>query len=889
MAEKWHVLENKEVLDKLQTSEKGLTETEAENRLKQYGYNKIKEFHQINPFKIFLDQFKSFLIYILLIALILLGIMRHWIDFFVILAVILFNASFGFSQQYNAEKAIQTLKQMLTPKTKVLREGKVKEIDISLLVPGDIILLEEGDKIPADARILSINDFETNEATLTGESMPVEKFEHSMHDSIAIGDQKNRIFLGTTVAKGSCRAIVTETGMSTQFGKIAIILQEPEESATPLQKKLNLLSKQMGISVLVLIAVMFSIGIAAGIDKFEMFLTAVSLAVAAIPEGLAAVITLCLAFAVKRMLKVRALIKKLPAAETLGRVTVICSDKTGTITREELKVTEIFSNNKLIHVDKKFLSYLNENEEARLLLKIGCLSSNARFEISKGKDGKEKEYFIGDYTEKALIKFAKEYGFNKEALTKAEPRAKEFPFSSKRKMMSIIRKTKDQRLIVYTKGSPEHVLEHCTKELFNGNIIELKPERKIHLRREFELMASNALRVLGFAYKSMPAYKENEINEELVESGLIFVGFQAMFDAPREEVKEAIERCEKAGISVKMLTGDSLVTAKAVAKQIGLRGEAIEASRFEKMNDAELSQILDKTAIFARINPEDKVRVVQMLKARHQIVAVTGDGVNDAPALKKADIGLAMGIRGSDVTRDVADIVLLDDHFASIVKAVEEGRKVYDNIKKFTYFMISTNFAEVMVVFLALLLSSRFGWSNLLPLLPIQILWVNLVTDGLIAITLSNGNAEHNIMHRKPENMSIITMNVAVLLLAISIFITVPILMLFNQYHDNAAKAQTVTFTALVFFEGFNAFNFSSFMRPFYKRKNNFSVFFAVLITFIMQIALIYLQPLHKFFGTTFLTIQELLFIIGISASVLIIGEIFKITHFHLIGKNDAV
>lgn len=882
MAEKWHTLDIQEVFKKLKTSENGLTEQEVQLRLKQYGPNKIKELHRINPFKIFLGQFRSFLIYILLIALVILAIIGHWVDFSVILLVILFNASLGFIQQYKAEKAIQDLKQMLLPTTKVFRNGKVSEVDISLLVPGDIILLNEGDKVPADARIFAVNDFETNEATLTGESMPIEKFENSLKDTTSLADRKNMIFLGTTAAKGSCRAIVVSTGMATEFGKIARIIQEPKEEATPLQRKLDTLSKQLGITIVFLMAIMFALGILAGRDKLDMFLTAVSLSVAAIPEGLAAVITLCLAFAVKRMLKVKALIRRLPAAETLGRVTVICSDKTGTITREELKVTEIFCNNKVNHVNNKFLQYINQNEEARLLLKIGCMSSNARFEVSKGDDGKEREYFVGDYTEKAIVKFARDYGFNKESLTRLEPRVKEFPFSSKTKMMTIIRKTKDERLVSYAKGSPEIILERCSKELINGKVIELNPERKAHLKREFELLASNALRVLAFAYKFMPSYKSNEIKEKDVEYGLTFVGFQGMFDAPREEVKEAVEKCEKAGISIKMLTGDSLVTAKAVARQIGLKGNAIEGKDIEKMSDAELSSILDQTSIFARIDPEDKVRIVMLLKEKNNIVAVTGDGVNDAPALKKSDIGIAMGIRGSDVTREVADIVLLDDHFASIVKAVEEGRKVYDNIKKFTYFMISTNFAEVLIVFLALLFAARFGWQNLLPLLPIQILWVNLVSDGLIAVTLSNGKAEHNIMSRKPENLSIITLPAAIVLVIIALFITIPILFLFNQYHDNIAKAQTVAFTALVFFEGFNAFNFSSFVRPFYKRKKNIMVLIAVIITFALQLALIYLQPLQKFFGTTFLAMQELISIVLISSTILISGEIIKILNFHL-------
>lgn len=876
MAELWHTLSTEEVFKKLKTSEKGLSEEEAEIRLKEYGLNRIKEVHKISPFKIFLEQLNSLLIYLLFAAALVSAFISHWLDSFLILAVVFINAFFGFIQQYRAERAINSLKQMLIPTARVMRQGRVEEIPAELLVPGDILTLNEGDKIMADARLFYAEQMQTNEAILTGESMPADKVMHEIRDSVAIGDRINMVFLGTNVERGTAKAVVTATGMATEFGRIALMVQQPKGGPTPLQQKLNLFSKQLGMTTIIIMLVLLLIGILAGIGKFEMFLTSVSLAVAAIPEGLPAVITLCLAFAVKRMLKVKALIRKLPAAETLGRVTVICSDKTGTITREELKVVKVLYNSKIVPVNNQFLSHLENSAEARLLLKIGCMSSNARLEISKHEDGTEKEYLIGDGTEKALLRTAKDFGFNKESLTHAEPRIKEFAFSSERKMMSIIRRGKDQRIVSYAKGSPEVILQRCNRWLINGQIKNLDEETKNHLLREYSIMAAEALRVIAFAYKFLPPYKENVSGQE-AEYGLIFVGFQGIFDAPREEVKEAIEKCEKAGIAVKMITGDSLVTAKAVARQIGLKGEAIDGRTLKNMNDTELLNRIEKIAIFARVDPADKVRVISILKQKNEIVASTGDGINDAPALKKADIGIAMGVRGSDVTREVADIVLLDDHFATIVRAVEEGRRVYDNIKKFTYYMLSTNIAEIFIVFFALLLGIKLGWQTLLPLVPLQILWVNLVSDSIIAISISRSPAEKDIMHRNPERMNIVTWKVLLLLLSIAVFITAVTLTFFARYIAEPLKAQTVAFTMLVLFEGFNAFNFSSFAQPAHRRKKNYLLIVAVLVTFLLQLALIYLPFMQEAFHTTALTLQELIWLGMASVSILVMGELYKI------------
>ncbi len=876
MADLWHTLPVKDVFQRLKTSEKGLSEEEALRRLEEHGLNRIIETHRIKPLRIFIEQFKSFLVYILVIAAIISATIQHWIDFFAICAIILINAFLGFIQQYRAERAIQALKQMLMPAARVMRGGRIREIDASTLAQGDLIILNEGDKVQADARIIECSDFEVNEAVLTGESMPVKKSVGEIKDSIAIGERHNMVFLGTIVAMGNARAIVTATGMHTEFGKIATLLQEPSLQITPLQKRLDVMSRQMGTAALFFMVLIFLLGVKFGKEMSEMFFTSISLAVAAIPEGLPAVITICLAFAVKRMAKAKVLIRKLPAAETLGRVTVICSDKTGTITREELHVTRIFCNNKSAHAGKSLIDFLNKNEEARLLLKIGCLSSNARFEVTETESGL-KEYFVGgDYTERALVRLAREFGFNREVLTGAEPRIKEFPFSSERKIMSIVRRAIGQRLVSYVKGSPEVVISRCSKQMINGKIIELTNDGKKKLIGEYERMASEALRVLAFGLKFLPAYKEERITKDDAENGLIFVGFQCLFDAPREEVKEAIERCRMAGISVKMITGDSLITAKAVAKQIGLEGNAIEGREIRGMSDEELKTRIYEASVFARVDPEDKVRIISILKEAGETIAATGDGVNDAPALKRADIGIAMGIRGSDVTRDVADIVLMDDHFASIVRGVEGGRHIYDNIKRFTYFLLSSNLAEIMIIFFAIMIGARFGWQEILPLLPLQLLWINLVTDGIIALGLSVGKPEHNIMGRKPESTEILTTKTSFVLLFVSLMITIPILILFWIYQADVIKAQTIAFTALVFFEGFNAFNFSSFAMPVYKRKKNVLLILLVALSFLLQLLLIYAPPFQKVFHTTSISKIELFLIFVLSSSIFIGGEIFK-------------
>ncbi|MEM2478758.1 MAG: cation-transporting P-type ATPase [Candidatus Pacearchaeota archaeon] len=885
----WHAISLEEAFKKLNSSKEGLTKDEAKRRLAIYGPNEIREVHKIKPLTIFISQFNSFFVYLLLIAALIAAIVEHWLDFFAIMAIIILNASLGFVQNYRAEKAIENLKKVLVLKAKVLRGGVLYEIDANEVVPGDIIILSEGDKVVADARLIESHELQTNEAILTGESVPVDKISKSIRADAPISERKNIVYSGTSIVRGSGKALVFNTGMRTEFGKIAFLVQEVKKEKTPLQAKLDSFAKAIGIIVIALSFIIFALGIVFGVDKLQMAFTSISLAVAAIPEGLPAVITICLAIAVRRMYKVKSLIRKLPAAETLGRVTVICTDKTGTITEEKMHVVKFFYNGRVVSKEHLELDIKNvkskkseKSKTAEMLIKTGILCNNARVEKINNE-----EFFFGDPTEQALLRAASQFGFDKQVLTASEPKVKEFPFTSARKLMSVIRqkeKGKKQELISYVKGAPEVIIERSRYEMIDGKLIRLNALRKNYLMQVYAQLANDGLRVLGFAFKKLK--KSPKISQNDAESGLVFLGFQAMLDVPRPEVKNAIKKCQEAGIAIKMITGDSLLTAQAVAREIGLRGEAITADQLEKLSDEELKEKLNSYTIFARVTPEHKLRIVNLLKEQHEIVAVTGDGVNDAPALKKADIGIAMGIRGSDVARDVADIVLVDDNFASIVKAVEEGRRVFDNIKKFSYYLLSSNLAEIFIILSGLLLASRLGWPSILALLPLQILWINLVTDGIIALALSAEHGETDIMTRKPSG-KLFTFPIVLIWFLLVLIIVAGIIAITSSINIKApVKLQTVIFTALVFFEGFNALNFRSFKEPIFKLRQNWWLVLAIAISFALQIVIVELPFLQQFFGTTHLALTELLIIFLVSCSILVLGEIFKVARNKLQEKS---
>ncbi|MBI5148332.1 HAD-IC family P-type ATPase [Candidatus Pacearchaeota archaeon] len=876
--EQWHTFNSSDVIKAFKSSEKGIIEEEVKKRLEHYGLNELKKIKKVSPVKIFFSQFASFFVYILIFAAILTIILSEWIDFYVIIAVILINASLGFFQQYKAEKGIEKLRKIFQQTAKVIRNGSMIKIDHTEVVPGDILYFEAGDKIVVDSRIISCENLQVSEAVLTGESMPSHKIPETIKDSVALADRINMVYAGTTVATGYGKAVVVATGMHTEFGKIAMNIQEIVAPPTPLQKKLELFTKKLGIVILGACLLFLIIGFAFKLDQIEILLTAITLAVAAVPEGLPIVITISLALTVQRMLKVNTLIRKLPAAEGLGAVTVICSDKTGTITAEEMQVTKIFCNNTFFDVkareikdgiekieyeffkDKKIIEPVEEKELMKILT-IGILCNNARFEK---KD--DTEYVLGDPTEKALLLSAMGAGLNKAAMTHENKRVKEFSFTSKRKMMSIIRE-KDG-MTSYVKGSPEIVLERCNKELRMGREVLLSSQRKKDLQKKYELMAASALRVLAFAYKKV---KKTDIDE--AENSLVFVGFQGIFDSPRPEVKDAIRICKEAGIQVKMLTGDNAITAKAVAEMIDLHGDIITGHELKLMNDSKLAEKIERTTIFARIDPEDKLRIVTLLRKKGEIVAVTGDGVNDAPALKQADIGIAMGIRGADVTRDVAEIILLDDNFSSIEKSIEEGRRIEDNIKNAISFMVSLNFVELLVISVSLIIGLP------LPLLPLQILLVNIITDSIPSLAIGVEKADKDIMKSKPRNVKQgLLRDRLPVLTAILIFSTLILILIFVHflYVTDITRARTVIVTTLIMLQMFLVLGFRS-SRTLWEIGlfSNKPLIYSVIVAIGIHLILVY-TSLNKLFNLVPLTLYDWIFIIPISLSGLVGFEVYK-------------
>jgi len=869
----WHALHKEELFSILKTSDSGLSEQEASSRIKQYGHNEIKEILKIRPLLIFLEQFKSVFILILILAAIFSLFIKHYIDFFVIIIIVILNASIGFFQQYKAEKTIMELKNMLVPKVRVFRGNRLVEISSTNLVPGDILQLSEGDKIMADCRIIYSNQLQTNEAPLTGESFSQNKSSEILKEDIDLANRENMLYMGTTIVAGNAKAIVVLTGMNTEFGKIAGLVQKIKSEKTPLEKKLDSFSKKVAVAVLILAALSIAIGLLHGEEPYNMFLTGIALAISVIPEGVPAIIAITLAIAIGRMKKSNSLIRKLPAAETLGRTTVICTDKTGTLTEEKMVVTTLYAGRELYNIrDSLFYNHSknkkidpHNSSELKMLLKIGVLCNNARIE----KDRNKIMNILGDPTEKALVVSADNAGISKQKETEKETRLIEYSFSSKRKLMSIIRKTKYGNLS-YVKGSPEIILKACNREFINGRVIPLTQKRKEELIVVYENFAAQALRVLGFAYRVVPTRYDQKTAEE----GLIFSGFQAMMDPPRKEVYQSIQDCLAAGIKIKMLTGDSLVTAEAVGRIIGLDGEksSIEEHELQKLSEQEFNDIVKNKTIFARITPETKLRIIRTLKEQGEIVAVTGDGVNDVLALKEAHIGVAMGVRGSDVAREVADITLLDDNFSSIVNAVREGRRVYANLKKSITAHITANAGELFIVLFAILLFLP------LPMLPLAILWMNLITDSLPSLALAFEPADKDIMKRKPisRKENILTGLWGFLLVSGLLCFLAAILLFIAYYPADMAKARTIVITTAIFCEMFVVFSCRS-DKNIWKIgffTNQFLVW-SVAIAFVLQAIAIY-SPLSLVFEFVPLSFLEILIILAASCPIFIVSEIWK-------------
>ncbi len=849
----WHAESPKEVLKNLKSSREGLDESEVQNRFAKYGKNVLRKHDGRSKFGIFVDQFKSLLVLILILAIAVSIMIGHFIDAIVIGVIVFLNGGIGFFQEYKAEEIIEKLRKSLNYKVKVFRGGIQKEIDSRLLVPGDIVLFNRGDKILADCRILESKNLRVNEAILSGESFPIDKKKDILEADIVLAERKNMLYAGTTIVKEKVTAIVVATGIETEFGKLAELVQTTKDEKMPLEKKLDIFSRNISFAVLAFVFMAFILGVSIGIDKIEMFLVSISLAIGAIPEGLPAIIAITLAVAIKKMYGVNTLVRRLPAVETLGRATVICTDKTGTLTEEELNVDKIYSG-KLFSVEELKKIGLS----LRRVLEIGVLCNNAR---------NEKDNFIGDPTETALIRVAKKFGFSKKLLTEKNPRVREYSFDSERKMMSLVRK-RGNIMTSYVKGAPLSVLDNCTKELVGGKIRLLDSKRKRELVKISREMENKGLRVLGFGFRQI----SSPIKQSDAEGRLIFSGFVGMIDPPRKEVRSAVKDALEAGIDVKVITGDSAFTTMSIAKKIGLSGEMIEGKDLDGLPDEKWDEIVRTRTIFARTTPQQKLKIVEVLKNQKETVAVTGDGVNDILALKRADIGISMGMRGSDVARDSSDMVLLDDNFASIIGGVKQGRRVFDNLKKSIKFLLAANMGEVLAVMIGLILG--------LPLLflPLAILWMNLVTDSLPALALAVEPSEKNIMKRKPRSDGLLS-GIWKWIVIAGILMVFSSLSIFNYGLTNygVEVARTMAITTAIFFELFFVFSCKS-DKSLFKTGifNNKYLIYAVLLSIGLHFIAIY-TLFGRVFGFVALTGSQLGWSVLAGASGLIVFEGWKI------------
>ncbi len=886
---KWYNLKAREVINALKSDSNGLSQNEVEKRLAEFGPNELIKKEKISPWVIFLEQFKSFLIVILLIAVVLSAILGEVADAILIAVIVVFAAGLGFVQEYRAERAMEALKKMAAPTASVLRNGEEMEIAARELVPGDIILLAVGDRIPADARLVEAVNLRTDEAPLTGESVPIEKTDETLEGDVEVGDRRNMVFMGTAAVYGRAKAIVTATGMTTEFGKIAGLLQEVKAEKTPLQVNLDRVGRYIGIAALILCFVLAGIGIMRGHGILEMFIWGVALAVAAVPEALPAVVVISLALGVRRMVKRNALMRKLPAVETLGSTTFICSDKTGTLTQDQMTVRALYANGKIIEVtgagyEPKGEFYHNgktimagEDPALAILLRASSLCNDTSLTSADGVwDIK------GDPTEGALVVVAAKSGLLQEELNEQSPRIAEIPFSSETKRMTTIHRTAEGKT-AYSKGAPEVILKSCRYIYRNGRQEELTTKDSETVLSVAQNMATHALRVLGVAYRQLAT---DVCIDETIEQDMVFAGLAGMIDPPREEVKDAVELCDRAGIRSVMITGDHKLTAIAIAKELGIykKGVGFSGAELDALSDKEFEDLVEKIEVYARVSPAHKLRVIEALAKKGQVVAMTGDGVNDAPALKKADIGVAMGITGTDVTKEAADMVLTDDNFASIVAAVEEGRGIFDNIKKYLMYLLSCNIGEILVMAVAILFGPLIGLPyGAIPLIAVQILFVNLVTDGLPAIALSVDPAAPDIMERKPRprGQGVFTKSVVILMLVGGVWIGGVTLWSFQWALDigrSLTEAQGVCFLSLILIQFFNAYNFRSdkhslFQVGIFKNKwLNIAVGSQVLL----MIAIFYVPFFQPLFNTVALDFEELVAVILVSASVFPVIEATK-------------
>jgi Ca2+-transporting ATPase len=874
----WHEMTVENTLQSLHSTTRGLSDDEAARRLIEFGPNELKAADRVSPLMILLEQFKNVLIVILLVATVLSFSLGHQLEAIAIAVIVLFAALLGFVQEYRAERAIEALRDMAAPTASVIRDGVEGEIPARNLVPGDIILLAAGDKVPADVRLIEAINLQAEEAALTGESVPVVKHTAPINQGeLAVGDRKNIAYAGTSVTYGRGCAIVVGTGANTEFGKIARMLESVESAKTPLQENLNRVGRKLAQAAFALVAVIVALGLLRGQPFVEMFIFGVALAVAVVPEALPAVVTISLAIGVKRMVKRHALVRRLPAVETLGGTSVICSDKTGTLTKDEMTVRRIFVAGHLLEVSgagyepeglfSQDGSIVQPSESMVLLLRAAVLASDARLT----HDATEGRWSIkGDPTEGAMIVAAAKAGLDKTELNSQYPRRNEIPFTSESKRMTTLHDSAEGAF-AFSKGAPETILDSCTRWVNETTDSQLSGARRAEILNVAQEMATEALRVLAVSYK-----RDASIGD--AEREMTFLGLMGMIDPPRQEAVSAIQKCEEAGIKTVMITGDHPLTARAVARELRLlkNGRVVTGAELEITEDEEFRQAVEEIEVYARVSPAHKLRVVTALQEKGHVVAMTGDGVNDAPALKKADIGIAMGITGTDVSKEAAAMTLTDDNFASIVAAVEEGRGIFSNIKKYLMYLLSSNIGEIGLMAGATLAGLP------LPLSAVQILYVNLATDGLPALALAVDPPEEDLMQRPPRDprKGIFTRPVVMLMLVGGLWSTIVNLSLFVWALNSGRSVQeamTMTFVSLVLIQFFKAYNFRSdrhsvLRRPFANKWLNMAIAWEMLILLLI----LYVPILERTFGTFGLPLRDWLIIVGAAFTVSPVLELAK-------------
>ncbi|MBN1189462.1 MAG: HAD-IC family P-type ATPase [Dehalococcoidales bacterium] len=882
--QQWHNISSDKVLEELGSGLSGLNEGEVNDRLRKYGRNELEAKKKASPVLVFLRQFMSPLIYVLAVAAVISFVVGHYTDAFVILGILILNAAIGFFQETQAEKSMQALLELASPRAKVRRGGKVLVIPSGELVPGDIIRLEAGDSIPADARLIEAVSFKVNESTLTGESMPVEKDASFITDEEAtIADRTNMTFMGTTVTGGRAVAAVVQTGMSTEMGRIAGGIQEVKAEETPLQKNVSQLSKYLVFIFLGATALLLIVGLLKGLGWMDMFLIAVAAAVSSIPEGLPAVLTVVLSIGMRSMARRNAIIRKLLAVETLGSATVICSDKTGTLTLNQMTVRRLFSGGVSIRVtgegyepkgqflkDEQHLT-LEDTKRLDLLLRIGCLCNDSRLSSQDGKFS-----IIGDPTEGALVVAAGKAGMEKAGLESRYTRLDEIPFESENQYMATLHRDGGQ-CAVYIKGSVERLAGFSGFLLKDGEAVPMQPADRQNILTAADDMADNALRVIALAFMEMPP-ETCKVDENSIRGKLVFAGLAGMEDPPREEAREAIRQCGRAGIKVVMITGDNRVTAESIARQLEMpAGRTVTGSELAKMSESDLAVNIENISVFARIEPLHKLKIVNAFKNRGHVVAMTGDGVNDAPALKAADIGIAMGITGTDVAKEASNMVLTDDNFASVVSAVDEGRAIFTRLRNVLFYSLSTNLGELMMLILGVLF---VGQS---PLVAVQILWVNLATDTAGDVPLGFEPKIGDELRHPPrrKGTGLIYPGLLVRLMVTAVLIGIGTLLIFRWAEPRMSidAAETMTFCTLNTFIWFMAFQarsdeYSPFRLGFFKNK---ILIFSIALVALLQVALVYLPPLQVAFHTAPIGLRDWGIILGAGIALFLVEELRKL------------